>query len=282
MERRFTMNKHLARVAPLVVAIAVLSAPTLVRAFNPAAHLFIAERVFKGCGEKIDLFYGSIAPDLAMYVANPETSWPDAFMDTHEHFTDLRSYAFGPIQKAFAKGWWTHNQVSGADYYAHIDDPLGLGPYGYVINKASGLPIDPDFAHYAIEVAIDLLLKGNDPKLANKLIIANCLRSWQDRNLMARVFVWKENKTDWLTLAAAEVAFRNLVGRYASALALPYPWDRIALAHLGVELAQEQYGIDAEFGEVLQLLGAAIELCEGDYQEAIKRTIKGMKLHLWE
>ena len=135
------MNKNLPRIAIVFIALTVFFTPTLVRAFNPAAHIYIAERVFEGCGDKIDLFYGSIAPDLAMYVANPDTSWPDAFTDTHEQFRDLRGYAFGATQKAFAKGWWTHNQISGADYYAHINDPLSLGPYGYVVNKASALSL---------------------------------------------------------------------------------------------------------------------------------------------
>ena len=277
------MNKRLKRIATLVLAITVLFAPTLVRAFNPAAHIYIADRVFGGCGEQIDLFYGSIAPDLALYVANQD-DWPTAFADTHlEFIDDIQYYAIGATQEAFAKGWWTHNQISGADYYAHSD---------YVPEKVLSLldhpDLDPalkakltdDFAHYAIEVAIDLLLKGHDRKLADKLLIANWLRSWQDRNLMVRVFVWKENRTDWLTLAAAELTFRNLVGRYAWALALPYPWDRIALTQLGMQLAQELYGINASFGEVWKVLVAAIGLCEGDYKDAIDATIGEIKSKL--
>ena len=277
------MDKKLAKIVALLTVTVLLVAPTLVQAFNPATHIYIAERVFDGCKEKIDLFYGSIAPDLVFSVANPEEKWRTAKQDTHYEFKDFRPYAWGSTQKAFAKGWLTHNEEWGADYYAHIFDPTPtyLGEDGYVVNRANLLSsdygIDVDFAHYAIEVAIDLLLKGADPKLADKLIIANLLRSWQDRNLMVRVLVWKYNRTDWLTLAAAELTFRDLVGRYAWALSLPYPWDRIALVQLGMQLAQELYGIDASFGEVWQILEAAIGLCEGDYKGAIDSAIKGIQ-----
>jgi len=286
------MNKRLQRIATLVLAVTVLFAPTLVRAFNPAAHIYIADRVFEGCGDKIDLFYGSIAPDLALYVANQD-DWLTAFADTHWKFIDdIQNYAIGATQKAFAKGWLTHNQAWGADRYAHIEYPLGSGEPGYVIQKANELlkipglhpDLNLDFAHYAIEVAIDLLLKGDDPKLADKLLIANWLRSWQDRNLMVRVFVWELNKTDWLTLAAAELTFRNLVCRYALALSQPSfgDKDKKALAQLGVELAQELVGTAVTFDQVMDILQEAIGLCEEneEYKAAIDATIDGIKSNL--
>lgn len=47
-------------------------------AFNSAAHIYIAEHVL---GDQIiDLYYGSISPDIASY-ANPE-KWPTAFEDS--------------------------------------------------------------------------------------------------------------------------------------------------------------------------------------------------------
>jgi len=195
---------------------------TFVQDFNSATHIYIAERVFPNWFNKIDLFYGSIAPDLALYVANPE-KWPTAFGDTHYNYIDLRRYAWSSAQRAFAVGWLTHNEIWGADFYAH-----GLFPdyNGYVNQKAKELKkiakekleidLDTEFAHFAIEVAIDLLLKWNDDsKLGEKLLEANLLRSWEDRNLLVRVLVWKERRTDWITLALRELTFRNLVGRYA-------------------------------------------------------------------
>lgn len=271
--------KKLLKLGTFLAVVTLTLAPTLAPAFNPATHIYIADQLFPESAHKVDLYYGSTAPDIANSVTNEE-HWPTAFRDTHYRFKDLRRCAIGPTQMAFANGWLTHNEKWGADYYAHKVSPDGTKP-GYVIQKAGLLleefGLDTDltlgFAHFAIEVAIDLLLKNEDPQLGGKLLTANLLRSWQDRNLMVRVLVWKYNRTDWLTLATAELTFRDLVGRYAWALSLPYPWDRIALVQLGTQLAQELYGIDASFGEVWQILGAAIDLCEEDYNDMIESVV---------
>jgi hypothetical protein len=180
-----------------LVGITIILGLSIAHAFNSATHLYIAQRVFQV--QDIDLYYGSIAPDLALY-ADPG-KWPTSFEDTHYNYIDLRSYALGFTQKAFALGWLTHNEAWGADYYAHRVNPLGnntcvtQGYYqGYVIEKACLLAgrtgIDPEFAHYAVETAIDLLLRSNDdPQLGKKLLNANLFRSWVDRNLLAKVLV---------------------------------------------------------------------------------------------
>jgi hypothetical protein len=280
--------KKLLKLGTFLAVLTLTLAPTLAPAFNPATHIYIAGQVFENCSPKIDLNYGSIAPDLAMYVADP-ASWLDTFTDTHEQFINLSNYAFGPTQKAFAKGWLTHNELWGADYYAHISYPLNENDWsqdGYVIEKAESLSnmvlplvLPLEFAHYAIEVAIDLLIKKNDdPFIGSKLLFANLLRSWQDRNLMVRVLVWKYNRTDWLTLAATELAFRNLVGRYASALALPSPEDEAAIVELAVQLAEEMFDMQGiTSGQVADILEAAIGLCVDDYKGVIDSAIHGIK-----
>jgi hypothetical protein len=254
------------------------------QAFNPATHLYIADNVFPYCGNKIDLYYGSFAPDLALYVANLEVNWSTAFEDTHYTYMDLRSDAFGSTQKAFAKGWLTHNEAWGADHWAHIEY---LDKGGYVIEKAGELLnsfsfLDDDFAHYAIEVAIDLLLKNNhDHKLGAKLLVANWLRSWQDRYLLAKVLVWQQPaRTDWLTLVTAEFTLRSIVHRYAMALALPSPNDQQALVELGVQLAKELYDIEVTATEVEEILEAAKDLCEIDYMEVIAFSVAKIKEQL--
>lgn len=268
--------KNLCNFITILMFIILILGPLSAHAFNSAAHLYIAEQVFQECTPQIDLFYGSIAPDLSLYVAKSE-KWPTSFEDTHYNFIDLRSDALGFTQKAFAWGWLTHNEVWGADYYAHIEYPPG-NDKGYVIEKAATLStqtgLDPEFAHYVIEVAIDLLLKKNDDqKLGEKLLLANLLRSWEDRNLLVRILVWKEKRTDWLTLATAELTFHNLLNRYAMALVLPSPYDNNFLAALGAKLALEMYGIEVSKEELLNILETAITLCEGDYEEAINFAI---------
>ena len=279
--------KNILKLVVFLMVMSLTSVPTPVQAFNPATHLYIADNVFPDCINKIDLYYGSIAPDLALYVANPEVNWPTAFVDTHYTYMDLRSNAYGSRQKAFAKGWLTHNEEWGADHWAHIEGFGVSGSLGYVIEKAGDLLVHfpglgDDFAHYAIEVAIDLLLKNNhDPKLGAKLLVANWLRSWQDRYLLAKVLVWQRpGRTDWLTLATAEFTFRSIVHRYAMALALPFPKDKEALAGLGAQLAWEMYGIDITPEVVGMLLEAALGLCEYDYECAILFTIEQIQNEL--
>jgi hypothetical protein len=286
--------KKVIKLGSLLILIVITLTPASSDAFNPLAHIYIAENACPiGCGPKIDYYYGSIAPDIALYVSNP-AKWPTSFYDTHEDedTIDLRSFASGSTQMAFARGWLTHGQnpvTPGADYFAHIEylsNPLE----GYVIEKAEQLQADYsaflnlDFAHYVIETTIDLLLKYNDdPALPGKLFFANLFRSWQDRNLLMKVFVWnwQDRKTDWLTLATAELTFRQLVNQYASALMLPEPNDAAALAQLGAQLASEMYGLNIDPDFLLNtILPAAINLCEGDYYDVIEEAFMEVSTHL--
>lgn len=272
--------KKLLKSGILLMVMTLTLGPTLVHSFNSATHIYIAEQVFPNCADKINLYYGSIAPDLALYVSNQD-KWSTAFDDTHYDYKDLRPYAWSSIQKAFAKGWLTHNEEWGADHYAHIEYTInGVTSYkGYVIEKAESLyeetGLDPGFGHFVIEIAIDLLLKNDDPKLGEKLLGANLLRSWQDRNLLANVLVWRTRMTDWATLASAELTFRDLVGRYAMAYALPSPYDKCALAKLGVQLAEEMYEITVTEKHLQSILETALDLCS-DYKGIIKAAIDGI------
>lgn len=268
-----------------LVGMTLILGLSIAHAFNSAAHLYIAQEVYQV--RDIDLHYGSIAPDLALY-ADPG-KWATSFEDTHYNYIDLRFYAWGFTQEAFASGWLTHNEAWGADYYAHRVNPLGGnicatdGYYqGYVIEKAcllsSETGIHPEFSHYAVETAIDWLLRNNDDQeLGRKLLKANLFRSWVDRNLLTRVLVRKEKRTDWLTLATAEFTFRNLVNRYAIALALPAPYNKNALAKLGAQLALEMYGIEISQDDVLIILEKAIFLCGEDYKEVIDIAIEEIR-----
>lgn len=256
--------------------------PSTIHAFNPGAHIYIADKVFPESKNKIDLYYGSIAPDLSMYVSRAE-KWPSAFADTHHAYIDLRRYAWTPTQLAFAKGWLTHNELWGADFYAHGSFP----DYdGYVNQKGAALikslrdaiDLDPEFAHFAIEVSIDLLLKrNNDPSLGGKLLQAILFRSWEDRNLLTRVLVLKEQRTDWVTLVETESIFRQIAGQYAFAYSLPYPSDVNALLDLGVRLAGEFYGMDVTREQLRLVLDAALDLCAGDYGQIVQSAIEGIK-----
>ena len=96
------------------------------------------------------------------------------------------------------------------------------------------------------------------------------LRSWQDRYLLTKVFVRREGRTDWATLFSAELVLRNLLARYALPLALPPPLDEKALIALGVQLAQEFYGMSVSAEDLQEVLMEATALCSDDYYPVIE------------
>lgn len=106
------------KLGSLLIVIILAMAPTSSDAFNPLAHIYIAENACPDCIPKIDFFYGSFAPDLAWSVADPDDNWKTYVIDTH--YRDIRRFAWGSTQEAFAIGWLTHSEAVGADYYAHI------------------------------------------------------------------------------------------------------------------------------------------------------------------
>ena len=129
---------------------------------------------------------------------------------------------------------------------------------GYVTDQAKALlgllgypepyqQDDLDFAHFAIEAAIDLLVKQEygTHSLATKLFLANLLRSPLDRELLTKVLVVQNRETDWINLIMTELTFRNLVYQYSTALSLSNLLNKNALINLGVQLAQQQFGITA-------------------------------------
>jgi len=137
-----------------------------------------------------------------------------------------------------------------------------------------------ELAHFAVEVAIDLLLtKNQDPILGLKLFWAAKYRSQGDVNLMVGTFV-KDNKPPTkLTLEDAESNFQDLVISYATALALPDPYRMIALGDLGYLISQETIPP----AKVQEILEEAMILCEEPdqfghtYLEIIQSAIKGIR-----
>jgi len=264
------------------VVIAVVFAAIPVHSFNPAAHIYVADQAFPDRADKVNFFYGSIAPDLSQYT-DPGKWRTRPFDVTHYEYIDLNPFARGTAQKAFAAGWLTHNEISGADRYAHGTKALGYSD-GYVTIQATVLAtsipgLTVDFGHFAIETAIDLLLKEKDSSLGSKLMKANLLRSPLDRELLTKVLIVQNRETDWLTLVSAELAFRNAVNQYASAFVLPAPLDKEAIIRLGVQLAQQQFGITVTADQLRVVLETAISLCQASYyyEMAVLPAIQGVR-----
>ncbi len=74
------MNKLFKLAGVLLVAGLVFN-PFPGQAFNSATHIYIADHVFPFAFDKVNLFYGAIAPDLSLYVYPPE-NWVSSFEDT--------------------------------------------------------------------------------------------------------------------------------------------------------------------------------------------------------
>lgn len=267
--------------------------PGIAQSFNPATHIYIAENVFPEWGYQIDLFYGSFAPDISMYVLQIE-KWPTGYEDTHRDFINLKPHRRSQAQKAFRDGWLIHNGVWGADFYAHGNFPES--DEGYVIDRADKLlesfgPIsgdlakDREFAHSIVEAAIDLLLKTDYPELGSKLIDATLYRSPEDRQLLLKTFVWnrKNKRTDSLTLVSTERIFLNVVHQYALALDSSNLDYLDPMGELGSSLALQIYDIQIEPEGVMELIQRAISLCEQEgfhYKEVIIKAIEGIKSNL--
>lgn len=270
--------KRLLILTMFLSAIAAALLPAQGQAFNSGAHIYIVDRVFPFALNKINLYYGSIAPDISMYVEDP-LDWPDAFDETHYDAIKLPYEWWNLTQKAFAKGWQTHNEKWGADKYAHILP-------GYVIERATTLVyilqpynLDPELAHFAIETAIDILLvQNNDPLLGLKLLWAAKYRSQEDLELLIKTFVQDGFPPDAGTLIEAEAFFRNLVINYGAALTLPNPFRMEALGKLGAQIAEE-FGVIISPDEVEYILRVAMTLCKEPghhYLEVIRSAIKGI------
>ncbi len=291
------MKKMLKHTVFFLGVIATLS-PVLGQAFNPAAHVYIAgkvaRQVFPFTFDKINLYYGSMAPDISSYADIGD--WPNGFCETHYRFTKLPYVWWNPIQKAFAQGWQIHSEVGpwGADYYAHgtcsyvAAAPCSLvncNYNGYVPTQAAELVkafpvLNQDLAHFAIEVAIDILLVDDkDHALGEKLLSAALFRSSEDVRLLAKVFVDRQDGagTDWGSLSSAESTFRNLVINYATALTLPDPLRMALLGEIGVQVASALGATELDSDDVQAILMEAIDLCRSsNYYGPVDEAIKGI------
>jgi len=264
--------------AMVVVSVAV--AGVRIQAWNPATHIYIAQKVYPTYAASPDLVYGAIAPDLAMYV--PEGfSWDSAFWDTHWIAIDLRPWAWNAAQRNFAKGWFTHNEMLAADKFAHGNPPLYLA--GYITLRANLLAayaqIDPNLAHMAIETAVDLRLNNDHPEanLASWALSVAATPPSSAQVVLTRALVWWPlQRTDFQTLMAAQSTFDYVVQQYAVALGTSTLQDYDPIVTFGLALAS-QIDPSIEEARVRQLLAAALAMT-ADYQAAVDLTIKGVKL----
>lgn len=243
--------------------------------FSFGTHLYIAKNVNNNPGVFLNYqnMYGSMAPDLC-YTA-PLALWTALETATHEYpgYLKVKYAALTSAQKAFARGWITHNAYNGADYYAHRVSPITGYPPGYVPEKAAQLiaaGAPPALAAIYVEVAIDLLLENNqDRLLGHEIVLSAYFRDWTIPHLLVKAYP----EFDPNVLKSAESAFRYFSILYGRTLALPTPYDKYRFAD-GIALLGFAMGTFVTRDQSRAYLQGAIKLCEGDYADAISETIK--------
>jgi hypothetical protein len=188
----------------LAVFILLLTISTLAIAWGPGTHAYIANKLNKGM-DAPDTIFGAVAPDINQVLSTDQNS--PFFTATHYGFMDLwnaTTVVTTSTAKPLAFGFVSHNELWGADHYAHITSNLYKnyvnpdvrysGQNGYVWVKAAQLCSlmqaqleqsgqggglaqvllsDPMNCHFIVEYAMDIVLKTTrDPKIGARLINA--------------------------------------------------------------------------------------------------------------
>jgi hypothetical protein len=286
------MKKYILQFVFLFAVVVCL--PSMGLALNSGAHIYVTEQIFGS--SDVDILYGSIAPDIADYVPNPEM-WENSFDDTHHKYIILWPQGWTVPWKRFAIGWMVHNEVWGEDWYSHIEylptDPP-LPPVvggGYVIDKASQLlpilaGVDATYeqkmlmAHIAVEFAIDILVQQyNDPTLGQKLGYVAMNRSDQDIQRLFNVLTAKNKAVDKQTLYDAEDNFRTLIIGYSNAL---YNSDLSTkglseIAGFGSYMATNLLGVTIDPVNVEGILWYTVGICISDYNDFLEDIIDGIQ-----
>lgn len=266
----------------LVLLLLVSSIPAL--AWGPGAHAAIAIGVADQMGVTpsqeyllLQAIYGASAPDLA-WLANESLA---SALGTATHLDPGyrepwdRAAWWSRVQRSFAWGWLTHNEVWGADYYAHLADPVaGVSP-GYVERRAAALSgltgVPADTCHYYVEAAVDLLLDQQCPSLGLGELLAKAAasRDPQVPSLLVRCYADVQG-SGLLKVLGVEAAHRTYLSAYGAALALPTGADDAALAAGMAAL----YGLT--FQQSAACLATAKALCQqkdAEYYNALTATI---------
>jgi len=263
----------LVRRISLVVALAAAFTLPL-QAFNPGAHIYIATRALQTDDPYV--WYGSVAPDLAWYSSEPES-----LGNLHTNL-DLRLYPItDPVLEAFARGWAAHGEITGADRMAHWE--WDHAREGYIIERARLLTRIPagrmreELGHKAIEAAIDLLLKRQDPTIGQRVAAAAvAAQNHAVSQFLAGTFV--ANGVDPMAGLTGKGTLDYVLLHYAGALNLPAPYDLEALATLGVQEAAMAGYEGLTVDDIKAILEQAMSVCP-DYMRVINEAIRQVKEH---
>jgi len=281
-------------------------------AWGSATHTYIDDRLNRqGLGQKNPgEMYGGVAPDLFNYLFAPYQ--PYLYGQTHNDFFKVWEAA-GPgrssVNRAFAYGFVSHNDLWGADVTAHHNGiTFGQGE-GYVIAKAkamrtdlidtffayTGIQLDEkvamDLGHNFVEYGVDVLVKKLDGQVGAKMADAALKRNPTFPAMLVQAYgddvaahLSISSKDAAQLILKAEQSFRKTKIYEGQALMQD---DAAAIALLAEELADFAQAYLASFGVTLPpgvgreqivglieyFIGEAMLRCQDDFADELKETI---------
>jgi hypothetical protein len=254
---------------PVLVVLLVLCISTLALAWSPGTHAYIANKLNKGISPANTIF-GAVAPDINQLLS-PDQNSP-FFTATHYGFDgmlDATAVVPGRNAKALAFGYVSHNEVWGADHYAHITsnlypnyvNPDGRysGQNGYVWVKAQQLRAlmqtqleqsgqassltdfllsDPMNCHFIVEYAMDIVLKTTrDTKIGERLMNASTL---YDSDSLGALFTNAYPGLAGGAMATYQGNWAGLMQMYGAALNKPTLSQTVPAVAAFLEMLAEQ------------------------------------------
>jgi len=291
------MKKTLISTCIVFIALALFSSTAF--SWGVATHAYIGKELGKKYGYlNLQEIYGAMAPDIPWIMFDPKDVDISIALGTltHYNFQNVADVAWWRSQKAFAYGFTTHNEVWGADYWAHRkwsgNDNLGYTkdkadelmdtwcPEGYPgypnpvlfwgwVESLGKPGFDAFVAEAAIEHGIDILVKRDkDPTIGLSMLFSAWLRSPSAPWLLVRAYAEPlANHPDvdvgpWEAakkIIATEKEFRQLIMLYGLALLQE---DEVA-AVAEIAATQFSYLLETSTPPSQSLLKAlAIELIE--------------------
>ena len=270
-----------------------------------ATHAYIDDHIGKTKSSKnINEIYGGMAPDMFNYMFE-SPYLQDFYIATHYDFMKMWDTSKSSLEKSFAYGFVSHNDMWGVDYTAHHSGITYGQTEGYVIAKSYILkqileqvpeyqalqlpdPVALEISHNLIESGIDILMKRSDPLIGEKIVSYAIHRNPQFPNLLVR-----EYAEDFSTIAGisypeavnliktTEKEFRKTMILYGQALKQDETTAIQLISEQTADLAEGflgAYGITLPEGtDITPLITFAIqqsiEICADDFSYEIEATI---------
>lgn len=297
---------------------ALVGFSTPVYSWGPGIHAYIGARLGERGVMRANVVYGQMAGDVfnLMY-DTPMEQVLHLYAHTHglteqglDTVLPMLHLAENQREKAVALGFVTHNNVNGADVFAH-GNPYN-DPERYVIAKALqlneilaprlallGVRIDDemmlDVSHIFVEFAADLLIRQYDRSIGARMILAAVIRHRGFPDLLVKAYAETFADTFGIThdeaasiIIAEEVKFRRLVINYGRIMQYSNRKAQTELAGLLAEIAprlMQGYGLDVPSAMLLPVIrfgiAEALELCKDDLLPEVEHIIEELREIDW-